>query len=205
MSTQGTRIRDAREKLGLTQEEFAKRCGVHRRSQVNYELDRRHPGEAYLDALDAMGIDSVYIMSGEHRSDYVKYPTLYRYLLIYLLEALGYSEHDSLLILHGFEESIKKITKTDESSRSSNDLTRGIASRLLSESKTISSIISKAADLDSVVLGNVLDAVETELSKQSVSLSNEKKGRLVSTIYRNAIDQGHIDTRTLCDAVALAK
>lgn len=205
MSTQGARIRNAREKLGLTQEEFAKRCGVHRRSQVNYELGKRLPGEAYLDALDAMGIDSIYIMSGEHRFVYDQYPTLSRYLLICLLEAIGYTEDDALMIIHEFEVSIKKITNSDESSSLSDNLTREFAARAFSNSPVVAKMLSDAANIDPDVLGNVLNAVESELATQSVLLSTEKRGRLVATVYRDAKDRGRIDTRMLVDAVALAK
>lgn len=48
----------------MSQEEFAAACGVHRRTQTNYELDRRRMPADYLDAIDRLGSDSVYVVSG---------------------------------------------------------------------------------------------------------------------------------------------
>lgn len=204
MGTQGERIRDARTKLGLTQDEFAKRCGVHRKSQQNYELDKRHPSAAYLDALEELGIDSVYIMSGEHRTEHYLYPVLFRNLMIQLLEELGYSEHDALLSLHEFEERLKNITSTDESSDETNATTRSTAQNLLKESKTISMMIDEASELDSVLLGDVLEAVDAELKKQAAQVSNQKRGRIIASTYRSSKAQGKIDSNTLADVVALS-
>lgn len=204
MGTQGERIRDARTQLGLTQDEFAKRCGVHRKSQQNYELDKRHPSEAYLDALEGLGIDSVYIMSGEHRTEHYLYPVLFRNLMIQLLEALGYSGHDALLSLHEFEERLVNITPVDESSDATNAMTKSTVQNLLKESKTISMMIDEASELDSVLLGDVLEAVDTELKKQAAQVSNQKRGRIIASTYRSSKAQGKIDPNTLADVVALS-
>ena len=63
-ATSGERLRAERERLGLSQDEFATQCGVHRRTQVNYELNRRKIPTEYLDAIDALGADSIYVASG---------------------------------------------------------------------------------------------------------------------------------------------
>lgn len=204
MSTQGERIRDARTSLGLTQEEFAKRCGVHRKSQLNYELDKRHPSEAYLNALEEMGIDSIYVMTGAYRSDNYLYPQLYNYLLFAVLNELGYSEEEAGLCLQWFEKKLKEITPTDESSDETHAWTREVASILLKDSSKISDLVNHAAELDSTLLGEVLSAVDSELLKRAVTLSSAKKGRLVASTYRNAKVQGKIDLKLLSEAVSLA-
>ncbi|MEW6679157.1 MAG: helix-turn-helix transcriptional regulator [Pseudomonadota bacterium] len=61
----GSRIREERLYLGLTQEEFAKKLGVHRRSQGNYESDAREPDTAYLGAAFKAGVDVIYVLTGE--------------------------------------------------------------------------------------------------------------------------------------------
>ena len=208
MSTQGTRIREARERLGLTQEEFAKRCGVHRRSQLNYEMDRRHPSEAYLDALDGLGVDSIYIMSGAHRTEHYLYPELFRDLLVNLLGELGYSEHDALISLHVFEDRLKEITPTGESTGESSNETdawaKQVAARQFRESSRVAKLVNDATELDSALLGEVLAAVDAELGKHSVTLTSDKRGRLVASTYRNAKVQGRIDSKLLAEAVSLA-
>lgn len=204
MSTQGERIRDARTNLGLTQEEFAKRCGVHRKSQQNYELDKRHPNEAYLNALEEMGIDSTYIMTGGYRSDYGSYPVLYNNLLLALLNEMGYDEEVAGLTLQSFEKKLKAIAPTDESSDETYAWTKDVASILFKDSSKISDLVSNAAELDSTLLGEVLASVDSELLKHSGKLSSEKKGRLIASTYRNAKVQGKIDLKLLSEAISLA-
>jgi putative transcriptional regulator len=43
-----TRLRQAREALGWTQEELAKRLGVSRLGVLNIEVGRRHPSHALM-------------------------------------------------------------------------------------------------------------------------------------------------------------
>lgn len=204
MSTQGERIRDARVNLGLTQSEFAKRCGVHRQSQVNYELDRRHPSEAYLDALEKIGIDSIYIMTGAYRSEHYLYPELYNYLIFALLNELGYSKEEAGQCLQLFERKLKEIAPIDESSDETHAWTKDVASILFKDSSKISDLVNNAAELDSALLGEVLTSVDSELLRHPGTLSSEKKGRLVASTYRNAKVQGKIDLKLLAEAVSLA-
>jgi transcriptional regulator with XRE-family HTH domain len=61
----GARLREERELRGMSQSEFAALTGVHRKSQENYEADRRQPDAAYFVALAAAGADVLYILTGE--------------------------------------------------------------------------------------------------------------------------------------------
>lgn len=50
--------------MGLTQEEFAKKSGVGRRTQVRYESDERCPDGLYFINIAKMGADVNYILTG---------------------------------------------------------------------------------------------------------------------------------------------
>lgn len=63
-STIGARLRAERESLSLSQEAFANKAGVHRRTQVNYEADERRPDADYLAAIAGFGADIAYIVTG---------------------------------------------------------------------------------------------------------------------------------------------
>lgn len=204
-ATQGLRLREAREGLGLTQDEFAKRCGVHRKSQVNYEMDRRHPGESYWDALEVMGIDSGYIRSGERRAEHFFYPEMQRELMIQLLIQLGYSEQESFSSLHQFTGKLLEITDDDELTDETMALAKETAECLYRGGRKVVMLIEDATELDSSLLGEVLKSVDLELEKLDVKLPTEKKGRLVASIYRTSKFQGRIDTKLLADAVLLVK
>lgn len=62
------RLRDERERLGLSQTAFAEVGGVQKRAQINYEKDERHPDAGYLAAVAAVGVDVLYILTGQRSS-----------------------------------------------------------------------------------------------------------------------------------------
>jgi len=64
MQGYGPRIREERQRLKLTQADFASLSGVSRQSQANYEVEEREPGAAYLIKLHDH-VDVPYILSGE--------------------------------------------------------------------------------------------------------------------------------------------
>lgn len=57
-------IKFERERLGFTQEHFAKLCGVSRRSQANYESGIRAPDADYLTAAIKAGCDLEFLFNG---------------------------------------------------------------------------------------------------------------------------------------------
>lgn len=63
-SSLGERLREERERLGLTQEEFAAFAGTTRRSQSNYEQGGRVPGAEYLMRLSEKDVDVTYLVTG---------------------------------------------------------------------------------------------------------------------------------------------
>ncbi|MEP4034900.1 S24 family peptidase [Pseudophaeobacter sp.] len=69
MSTQGARLREERDRLGLSQIEFAERGGVGKHSQINYENDRRHPDSKYLVSIEKIGVDVMYVLTGTREEE----------------------------------------------------------------------------------------------------------------------------------------
>lgn len=64
----GKRLRAVREELGLSQREFADRCGVSRRAQINFESGENMPGGTYLVRAAAFGCDVAFILVGRMAS-----------------------------------------------------------------------------------------------------------------------------------------
>lgn len=64
MDTIGERLKIERQRLGLSQEEFAAAGGVQRRAQIRYEAGERNPDAEYLAALPAMGVDVLFVLTG---------------------------------------------------------------------------------------------------------------------------------------------
>lgn len=60
----GGRLREERQRLGMTQPEIGQIGGVTKKTQMLYESGERVPDAAYLAALAAAGVDLLYIMTG---------------------------------------------------------------------------------------------------------------------------------------------
>lgn len=65
MSTFFERLREERQKLGLSQEEFGVLAGVKKRAQQNYEKGERFPDADYLMKIADHGVDTGYLVSGQ--------------------------------------------------------------------------------------------------------------------------------------------
>lgn len=64
MSSFSIRLREERERLGLTQPDFGALGGVGKQSQINYESGKRLPDVSYLTALGGHGVDVAYLLTG---------------------------------------------------------------------------------------------------------------------------------------------
>jgi len=60
----GKRLREERERLGLTQEAMGQIGGVRKRAQLHYEHCERRPDIDYLAALAGAGVDVLYVITG---------------------------------------------------------------------------------------------------------------------------------------------
>ena len=61
----GVRLRAERVKLQLTQQEFGAVGGVAANAQGKYESGDRHPKTDYLVAIERLGVDLLYVLTGE--------------------------------------------------------------------------------------------------------------------------------------------
>lgn len=64
MSGFGPRLREERERLGLTQRVFGDVGGVEPNAQGKYESGERTPRMDYLAAVAARGVDALYVLTG---------------------------------------------------------------------------------------------------------------------------------------------
>lgn len=64
MNHLGSRLKEERKTLGLSQQEFAAIGGVEANAQGKYESGARTPRSDYLAALGVKGVDVLYLLSG---------------------------------------------------------------------------------------------------------------------------------------------
>lgn len=60
----GERLKKERERLGMSQTALAEIGGVGKTTQINYEKNNRSPDTGYLSALEAVGVDTYYVLTG---------------------------------------------------------------------------------------------------------------------------------------------
>ena len=93
----GARLREERERLGMTQDAFGEACGVRRRAQAHYEAGERYPDAQYLEAAAKLGVD-LGVLFGGRRANGVEEALraeAHESLLYCLMFALGYEDHEA--------------------------------------------------------------------------------------------------------------
>lgn len=60
----GERLREERERLGMSQTDFGAVLGVSRGTQKNYELGASSLDLRYVTALEVHGVDAAYVLTG---------------------------------------------------------------------------------------------------------------------------------------------
>lgn len=61
----GERLKSERERLGLTQPEFAETAGAKKRTLIDWEKGVSSPTAVQLAALAAAGVDVLYVLTGQ--------------------------------------------------------------------------------------------------------------------------------------------
>lgn len=64
----GTRLKEERQRLSLTQQALAEACGSSKRQQVRYETEEQVPGGEYFAGAAELGVDVVYVLTGKPAS-----------------------------------------------------------------------------------------------------------------------------------------
>jgi transcriptional regulator with XRE-family HTH domain len=64
MITIGERLKEERNRLGLSQAAIGEISGITKNSQINYEANKRSPDSAYLAKIAEIGADVNYILTG---------------------------------------------------------------------------------------------------------------------------------------------
>lgn len=63
--TMGERLKEERQRIGVNQTVLAEKCGVTKNTQLAYEKGDRNPDTSYLAAAAALGVDVLYLITGQ--------------------------------------------------------------------------------------------------------------------------------------------
>ena len=183
----GKRLKEERERLGLTQAKFAEACGVGRTAQFNYERGEREPTWSYISAAERIGIDVLYIFTGMHADKDFALANAYSRLIYTVEMFLGLQEGN-------LEELAKEAVTL-----------QGKEVQMMEQPGTVGSIdygdwqekvmawlgTSRKPErcIDAALLAELLDSVDQASVRLGVSLSTEKRVRAALMLYRDAKPQ----------------
>jgi transcriptional regulator with XRE-family HTH domain len=186
------RLREERERLRLSQADFAEKAGIHRNTQARYELGKREPDSGYLETIKAMGVDVDYVLFGfPDPKAPVECPVLQSQGIdrpMVLNEcrgnASGKGGGGGPSIRHAFRETCPKCPK--------NPIKHGVP------------VDSTIPDVDGRLLEDILEEMEAVFAKTGITLSPPKKSRTTVMLYRAFRASGKVDPNVVKDAVSIA-
>lgn len=195
MSDFGSRLKEERERLGLSQQAFAKECGVGKTAQYTYEKGERDPSVSYLEAAEKLGVDTSYVVTGVRAGKDGAYARA-KSRLLYTIEMLLGLEREQLDPLCQEVVELSAQIGTE---------------KIVDFGPWIEKVMAWLATatkpdhcLDIKLFTQVISAVEAHLGRVEVSLSPDKKAQVIMMLYRAFKAGGVVDNRMVGEAVALA-
>ena len=184
----GKRLKQERERLGLSQAEFAQKAGIHRNTQVRYEGGSREPDSDYILKIQDVGVDAGFLFFGRRTDATSVYSLAAARLLPKVAERAGLSGRALLALLD--------LVAEDESASWTGSVS-GYSS--LNPDDLVSALFENGA-----LLADVFDGVSLAQLYQDIALTYGKRAQVVMMLYRSFRSSGAIDVATIEEAVKLA-
>ena len=200
--TIGERLREERERLGMSQAAFGALGGVLKLAQLNYEKGARSPPYQYFKKLrERTDADVWYILSGVRTGD-----SKYRHMA----EAMvGMTIASQLgLTANAFTEAVeiavrRLLVTTVIDNESVFEEAKDDA--LQEIDRVVSTEINKSPRvIDESIIKELFVSFDAAISNQATRLSPEKKAQAFAMLYRTAKSSGRVDPQVVQDAISLA-
>lgn len=190
MSVIGERLKEERNRLGLTQAQLAEKIGIHRNTQNRYENGEREPDTAYLDALKAVGVDLAYVLSGDTPSEREADNIINAYIVLIeaMAKRLGMPKAAVIAATH-------QPLENPDIFRNGGVISDEVIDGLFEGS---------CMEVDSRLLSSILEGVENSLLSLGLSVSASKKAQAVTMLYRAFKARGEVDPAMIREAITLA-
>lgn len=196
----GERLREERERLGLSQDAFAAKVGIHRNTQNNYEKGSRSFDMTYLHAIKGLGVDFVYVLDGIRATTARHYEAI-QGLCGALLEVLGYSAGEAVDIENAAIDAVNTYGVGPDSFIDEHEAMREVADNAIHRSRYFKRLHLDGAEH---ALTDALEAVEQAAQQAGASLTPSKRVQAVMMLYRQAAKTGRVDIDLAKMAVKLA-
>lgn len=214
----GKRLKEERERIGLSQAKFAEACGVGKTAQYTYERGDREPSCSYMTAAGRLGVDVLYLLTGLARGfseEEAKRPNIARLIAgdesvvedfdcDFFLDVLGITKGD-------WQEIVRRNLRRWVSDTTGEAIPGVVASPWstwgpdLARASTVFAGLLESS-LDSALLAEVLAGVESALAAQGgqAAMPPAKKAQAVAMLYRSFKASGKVDPAMIEEAVKLA-
>ena len=189
----GSRLREERERIRLSQADFAEKSGVHRNTIARYETDKSQLGAGFIETMRAIGIDVDYVLFGIPNPDApVDCPFVrdqkFDLQYVFTLEHCRNKAANS----GALGSPIGKLWRKACKECPQNPIKHGLP---ITQPKT---------DIDGPLLLALLEGVEVALLKTGVKISPAKKAQAVVMLYRAFKASGKVDSKVIEETIALA-
>jgi transcriptional regulator with XRE-family HTH domain len=189
-SQQGKRLKEERERLGISQADFATACGVGRTAQFNYESGKRSPDGDYLNAAGEFGIDVGYVLFGERSTPNNLYSLGVANILPDIIERAGlnYEALDNILQLAAESEANTWGKPSD-------------TPFLTADNKTelVNALFENGA-----LLARVMCKITKVLHLNNKTIPLDKKISAILMLYRLSRNSGKVNQKMVEETVNLA-
>lgn len=196
MSTQSTHLRSIGERirvervfLGFSQASFAKKLGIHRNTQGNYESGERDPDATYLAGAAKAGVDIGYVLTGVRGQMEVR-------ALVHLVSVIF-----DTLRLTSYQMEFEKVCQL--ASEEDLDVWRGGGFPKEADRAVVAIIKKSPLVLEEMVLTDLVERLEFVLESKAISITPLAKAEIVFRLYQQAKTQGQpIDLQSIAVAIA---
>lgn len=192
----GRRLKEERERIGLSQAKFAEACGVGKTAQYMYERGAREPDFSYMNAAEKLGVDALYVRTGTKSGDDWAYARAYKRMLLSIEMHLGLDE--------GPLDEIARVAV-----RLERDLDAGgqfVDYEPYHDAMTAWLKSSKNPELcfDLDLFARSLAELESAAIIKGICIPAEKKARVSVLLYRAFKATGRLDQKLIDDALRVA-
>lgn len=197
MNTIGCRLREERERLGLSQAAFGEIGGVKKLSQLNYEKDVREPGTNYLRNIETAGADIEYILTGHRDTDQRKLLISKSLVIDLIALSLGIN-------FRSFDEAVEYASNQPKLSSSDMFLLDPTSAEITTLQQLIDSAINqskKVVNFD--LLESLISKFEQQLIEHKLTIQPVKKAAAIKMLFDSFLSAGRIDEKTIAYTIKL--
>lgn len=196
MDTIGCRLREERERLGLSQAAFGEIGGVKKLSQLNYEKDVRAPNMDYLKSIKAAGVDVEYVLTGYRDTNERR--LMFAYVLV--LNLISQSLEIKLESFDAATEYAFNQPKLNASDVFSIDAPIEMAAL----QNIIDSAINESKKLVNFeLLESLISVFEQQLIEHKLTIQPAKKAAAIKMLFDSFLSAGRIDEKTITYTIKL--